>query len=251
MARLVSSSRDERDGGFRQATGLARRAALSGRLRLRLPHLTSDPLVLEPDPVHEVDVVDELRKARDGDEDGQHVWRLGHVHRTHALLEHLHDTPVLGLETGESGRLDPKLRAQLEQTRPLRGELSVEAVEVALRLVHRRLRRPQRARDLRELRREDPFALLRRADLVLERRDARVDPGLPTPDAVTRRGRGDREPEGHGGDEQPASPHRDKVRVRGGCPCPPPSAGGCSAGSRSSACKACAASRRSGPTSRR
>jgi hypothetical protein len=108
LARLVGSSRDDGDRCGGQTLRVGGRAALGRRLRLRLPHLMRDPLVLHADGVQKVDVVQEVAEARRRDQERQRVGRLVHVDGANSLLEHGDHTPILGLQTRQALRLNPK-----------------------------------------------------------------------------------------------------------------------------------------------
>ena len=143
-----------RDGGRREPPRPSRRAPLGRRLLLRDFDLARDPLVLEPDPVHELVVVDEIRRSSSAETRTESTsGERCDVDARDAGFENLDRAPR-ARAAGRSSRRVCSLEQRGEPLEPrlLGGELGFEAVEAALRLVDGGLGRAQLVDDLAELR---------------------------------------------------------------------------------------------------
>ena len=131
-ARLVGARGDDRD---RRGLELPRpdgRPALGFREALRALDLPRDPLILRPDPLEELDVVDQIVEARRGHEERDQVRRLVDVRGAHTCLEDRDRPRVFGLEPFEPARLPGEERRQPVEALLLCRQLGLEGRHTGL-----------------------------------------------------------------------------------------------------------------------
>ena len=207
-----------------------------------LPDLRRDALVLPPDPREKLEVVEDVGERRRPDDEREHIGAVGHVEVAQALLEPREGDAVLAAEPLEARCLPCDRPVEGREPRACLRELSFEHGEARRLRVDPGLELAHAPGDGAEVLREHARLLLGRGSSVAEPSDLSVDACLLRPRIARRASRGaERRGEQRGGGrghEAGATNHQPLFASARAVP----------ASSRSSVRSACAASRRSGPT---
>ena len=177
-ALLLGASGDE---GLRARRGAARlfgRGARARELGPRVRKGRGDSLVLAPDPVQEVVVVEQVRERLRAEREADDVGVVGLVDGPEMTLEHGESPLVLTPEHDEARGLDGDLALEHGEVRPLGREGRLERVETCLLGGNHGLGGPHPGAEAAQLRRQRALGLRGRYRSVAELIDPRVEARL-------------------------------------------------------------------------
>ena len=158
---------------------MARPLARVGDLSLGRRDLGRDRLVLGSDRPDVVELVDQIREARRGEDDRERVRVARLVDGDETNVESAQRGPVLPPEKLEPARLESEELGQLGELLLVQSEVALERVEARRGRPDLALERPDLRRHRRDLAGEDALLGLCARDLLVEPRDPVVDLSLP------------------------------------------------------------------------